>query len=53
MTPSEFVLQIDARGVLVREALTRKLTFDEECAIAELVESLRDLLGEDSSQDDS
>jgi hypothetical protein len=47
VTTGELALHIDALVARVREALTRPLTPEEESAVAELVESLRELLGDD------
>jgi hypothetical protein len=43
----ELALQIEAFGAIVRKALTRPLTREEQVAITELVESLRELVGDD------
>jgi hypothetical protein len=42
----ELALQIEAFGAIVREARTRTLTVEEQSAVGELVESLRELLGD-------
>jgi hypothetical protein len=44
--PVELALQIEAFGAIVREARTRTLTVEEQSAVGELVESLRELLGD-------
>lgn len=42
----ELALQIEAFGAIVRAARTRTLTVEEQSAVGELVESLRELLGD-------
>ena len=47
VTPTELILQIDTFGAIVRDALTRSLTPEEESAVADLVDCLRELLDDD------
>jgi hypothetical protein len=47
VTPTELMIQIAALGAIVREALTRDLTPEEESAVADLVECLREFLDDD------